>query len=61
MTEKEFQERCERLRSAINKYKDPGIRLAYIIGYLRGLDPNTVLTAGQVAEILKLRNHFEKR
>ena len=59
MPEKEFQERCERLRSTIEKYGDPGIRLAYIIGYLRGLDPNAVLTAGQVSQILALR-YLEK-
>lgn len=55
MTEREFHERFERLRSTIDKYEDSGIRLAYIIGYLRGLDPNTVLTAGQVSQILALR------
>ena len=55
MTEKEFKERCEWLRSAIAKYEDPGIRLAYIIGYLRWIDPDTVLTAGQVSQILELR------
>ena len=55
MTEKEFGERRERLRSTIDKYEDPGIRLAYVIGYLRGLDQDTVLTAGQVSQFLELR------
>lgn len=59
MTKKEFEEQCEWLRSAIAKYKDPGIRLAAIIGYLRGIDPDTVLTVGQVSQLLELR-HPEK-
>ena len=51
----EFEARCEKIESIIDRYEDPDLRLAGIIGYLRGIDPDTVLTAGQVSQILALR------
>lgn len=59
MTEYEFESRCENIKSIIDRYDDPDLRLAGIIGYLRGIDQDTVLTAGEVSQILELR-HPEK-
>lgn len=55
MPEYDFEDLYNQIRDGISMYMDPGERIAYITGYLRGIDPDTALTAGQVSQILALR------
>ena len=60
MPEYDFEDLYDQIRDTISAYMDPGGRIAYITGYLRGMDPDTALTAGQVRQILALRYPEEK-
>lgn len=60
MPEYDFKDLYDQMRDATSAYKDPGERIAYIAGYFKGMNPDTVLTAGQVSQILALKYPEEK-
>lgn len=60
MPERDFEVLYDQIRKEVSVYKDPGERIAYITGYLRGIDPYTVITGDQVCQILALRYPKEK-
>lgn len=55
MPYREFEILYDQIRDGISACTDPGVRIAYITGYFKGMNPNTSITAGQVSEILALR------
>ena len=55
MPEQAFEVLYDEIRKGITVYTDPGERIAYITGYLRGMGSDAALTAGQVSQILALR------
>ena len=60
MPEYDFEDLYDQIRGAISAYMDLGERIAYITGYFKGMNPDTVLTAGQVSQILALKYPEEK-
>lgn len=54
MPEQDFELLYDQIRDAISAYMDPGERIAYIIGYFKGIYPDTLFTARQVSQILAL-------
>ena len=61
MPEQAFEVLYDEIRKGITVYTDPGERIAYITGYLRGMNPDTALTAGQVSQIIALRYPEEEK
>lgn len=55
MPEYDFENLYDQIRDAISAYMDPGERIAYITGYLRGMGSDAVITIDQVICILNLR------
>ena len=55
MPEQAFEVLYDQMRDATSAYKDPGERIAYITGYLRGIGSDAVITIDQVICILNLR------
>ena len=55
MLEQAFEALYDELRKEIPAYMDPGERIAYITGYLRGMGSDAVITIDQVICILNLR------
>lgn len=54
MLEQAFEALYDELRKEIPAYMDTGERIAYIIGYFKGIYPDTAFTARQVSQILAL-------
>ena len=61
MSEQAFEVLYDEIRKGIAVCTDPGERIAYITGYLRGMNPDTTLTAGQVSQIIALRYTEEEK
>ncbi|HJA81005.1 MAG TPA: hypothetical protein H9776_04505 [Candidatus Mediterraneibacter intestinipullorum] len=61
MPEQAFEVLYDEIRKGIPVYTDPGERIAYITGYLRGIDPDTSITVGEVSQILALRYPEEEK
>ena len=61
MPEQAFEVLYDQIRKEIPAYMDPGERIAYITGYLRGIDPDTSITVGEVSQILALRYPEEEK
>ena len=61
MPEYDFEDLYDQIRDATSAYKDPGERIAYITGDLRGIDPDTSITVGEVSQILALRYPEEEK
>ena len=61
MPEQAFEVLYDEIRKGILVYTDPGERIAYITGYLRGIDPDTSITVGEVSQILALRYPEEEK
>ena len=55
MPEQAFDILYDQIRKEIPAYMDTGERIAYIIGYFKGIYPDTAFTARQVSQILALR------
>lgn len=55
MPEQAFEVLYDEIRKGIPVYTDPGERIAYITGYLRGMGSDAVITIDQVICILNLR------
>lgn len=55
MPEQAFEVLYDQIRKEVSAYKDPGERIAYITGYLRGMGSDAVITIDQVICILNLR------
>ena len=60
MPEQAFEVLYDEIRKWIPAYTDPGERIAYITGYLRGIDPDTSITVGEVSQILAFLCQPEK-
>ena len=56
MLEQEFERWYGMIKDAVSKYDFAGARMAVIAGFFNGMNPETTLTAAQIAETLKLRN-----
>lgn len=56
MTDQEFEKWYMRIKGGVSAYEKTEHRMAVIAGYFGAMMPETMLTAAQVAEILKLRN-----
>lgn len=54
MPEQAFEVLYDEISKEIPAYMDTGERIAYIIGYFKGIYPDTVFTARQVSQILAL-------
>lgn len=61
MPEYDFEDLYDQMRDAISVYTDPGERIAYITGYLRGMGSDAVITIDQVICILNLRYPEEEK
>ena len=55
-----FDELYLLIKDVVSMYSDSGERAAAIAGYLRCMDPDEVLTIGQINAILALRYPEEK-
>lgn len=55
MPEQAFEVLYDEIRKGITVYTDPGGRIGYIAGYLRGMGSDAVITIDQVICILNLR------
>lgn len=56
MTDQEFERWYARIKGTVSEYETTAQRMAVIAGYFGAMMPETMFTAVQVAEILKLRN-----
>ena len=54
-----FEELYGQIKDVVSMYSDSGERAAAIAGYMRCMDPNEVLTIGQINMILALRDPGE--
>ena len=59
MTDQEFGSWYARIMATVSEYETTDQRMAVIAGFFNGMNPETTLTAAQIAEILKLRNKNE--
>ena len=60
MPEQAFEVLYDEISKEIPAYMDTGERIAYIIGYFKGIYPDTAFTARQVSQLLALRYPKEK-
>lgn len=56
MNDQEFKKWYMRIKDGVSVYEKTEHRMAVIAGYFGAMMPETMFTAVQVAEILKLRN-----
>lgn len=54
-----FEELYGQIKDVVSAYSDSGERAAAIAGYMRCMDPDEVLTIGQINMILALRDPGE--
>lgn len=55
MPEKEFEFMYGEIKDAVSKYSDPGERIAFIEGWIHGMDSDVLLSVEQVSRIIELR------
>lgn len=55
MPEKEFESMYKIMQDDMSRFSDPETRVAYISGWLKGIHPETTITAAQVSRLLALR------
>lgn len=54
-----FEELYDRIKDVVSAYSDSGERAAAIVGYMRCMEPDEVLTIRQINMILALRDPGE--